>query len=106
METLGNWSPLFSRIVPSKKEVLELIAVIEFLCIEIEKLRDAFHVIIQYLCSEMKIIENEVLIEWHNSINSSYVLLEGITNIDPNEHKFFKDKLEKYVKQLNVVSQS
>lgn len=100
-EILGSWSPLFSRIVPSDKEVLELIAVIEFLCVELEKLKDAFHVIIQYLSSELKIIKDEVLIDWHNSVYSKFVLLEGITEINSEDHQFFKDKLDKYVNQLN-----
>merc|ERR1711957_1003891 len=39
METLGNWQPLFIRLIPEDNDVLQLISVIEFLCIEQEKLK-------------------------------------------------------------------
>lgn len=100
LKTLENWAPLFQRIVPSEKEKLELIAVIEDLCIENEKLKDAFHIIMQYLNSELKVIDDQTLIDWSKNSSSSYVLLEGYHEIDSIAHKKFVEKLEKYISQL------
>lgn len=101
MKTLENWGPLLSRITPGEKEKLELIAVIEELCIDNEKLKDAFHIIIQYLNSELKVIDDKNLIDWSTATGSSYVLMEGYYEIEETQHKKFVDKLEKYIKQLS-----
>jgi len=101
LKTLENWNPLLQRIVPSEKEKLELIAVIEDLCIQIEKLKDAFHIIIQYLNSELKVIDDKNLIDWSHASVSGYVLMEGYHEIDFPQHKKFVEKLEKYINQLS-----
>ncbi len=101
MNTLKNWNPLFQRIVPSDKEKLELIAVIEDLCIENEKLKDAFHIIIQYLNSELKVIDDQNLISWSQANGSSYILMEGYYEIEQNSHKKFVEKLSKYISQIS-----
>lgn len=101
LKLLQNWDPFLQRIVPSEKEKLELIAVIEDLCSELEKLRDAFHIIIQYLNSELKVIDEKTLIDWSQASGSSYVLMEGYHEIDPSQHKKFVEKLEKYISQLS-----
>jgi len=101
LKTLENWDPFFQRIVPSEKEKLQLIAVIEDLCIEHDKLRDAFHIIIQYLNSELKVIDDKTLISWSTIPVSSYVLMEGYNEIEASQHKKFVEKLEKFINQLS-----
>lgn len=100
LNTIQNWDPLLQRLIPSEKEELELIAVIEDLCIEFEKLKDAFHIIIQYLNSELKVIDDKTLINWSQASVSSYVLMEGYHEIEALQHKIFVEKLEKYINHL------
>ena len=101
LNILQIWDPLLQRLIPSEKEKLELIAVIEDLCIELEKLKDAFHIIIQYFNSELKVIDDKTLVNWSQSSRSSYVLMEGYHEIDPAQHKKYVEKLEKYINQLS-----
>ena len=102
MNTLQSWAPLFQRLVPSEKEKLELIAVIENLCLLHVKLSEAFHVIIQYLNSELKIFDKDILVKWSKLDQSNYNLMEeGCINVDTVHHKKFVEKLVKYINQLS-----
>ena len=93
-----EWKPLFERFVPNENEQLQLISVIEQLCIEIEEIGSAFHIIIQILnTEECNIIGDEVILKWNKNIDSYYEELEGKVYIPKNVNENNKKKMAKYI---------
>ena len=93
-----EWKPLFERFVPNESEELQLISVIEQLCIEIEEISSAFHILIQILNSEeCNAIGDEAILKWNRSSESYYEELEGKVYIPKNVNEANKKKLQKYI---------
>ena len=94
-----SWKNLFVRFVPNKDVELHLISVIEQLCIEIDEIKSAFHILIQVLNSEKcNVISDESIINWNKNEESYYDEIEGKVYIPKDINKENKKKMEKYIK--------
>ena len=79
---IGNvfkiWNNIFTRFVPNKEVELHLISVIEQLCIEIDEIKSAFHILIQVLNSDKcNVIRDESIIEWNKNEESFFDEIGG-----------------------------
>ena len=98
-----DWKNLFKRFVTNEDVELHLISVIEQLCIEIEEINSAFHVLIQVLNSQCEVIGDDAVLKWYKSNESYYAELEGKVFIPPEVNKENKNKLKKYI-ELNLLN--
>jgi hypothetical protein len=98
-----EWKNLFKRFVTNEDVELHLISVIEQLCIEIEEINSAFHILIQVLNSQCEVIGDDAVLKWYKSNESYYAELEGKVFIPPDVNKENKNKLKKYI-ELNLLN--
>lgn len=82
IDKIGNlfksWKNIFTRFVPNKEVELHLISVIEQLCIEIDEIKSAFHILIQVLNSDKcNVIGDESIIEWNKNEESFFDEIGG-----------------------------
>jgi translation initiation factor eIF-2B subunit epsilon len=98
-----DWKNLFKRFVTNEEVELHLISVIEQLCIEIEEINSAFHILIQVLNSQCEVIGDDAVLKWYKSNESYYAELEGKVFIPPDVNQENKNKLKKYI-ELNLLN--
>ncbi len=95
---LHDWKRLFPRFVPDITEQLNLLSVLEEVCIENSLFIEVFHVIVQYLNSdEFSVLSDSVIQEWIQNENSSYPKMDEIKYIPEEFHKQFVEKMKKYI---------
>ncbi len=95
---LHDWKRLFPRFVPDENEQMNLLAVLEEVCIENSAFIDVFHVIVQYLNSdEFSVLSDTVIKQWVQNENSSYPKMDEIIYISEDIHKQFVEKMKKYI---------
>lgn len=95
---LVNWRRIFPRFVPDETEQVNLLAVLEDVCIQIPEFIDVFHVLVQFLNSDdFNVLSDEVIKEWAGSDDSSYPKMDEIINIPDEYHKLFVEKMKKYL---------
>ncbi len=95
---LVNWKRIFPRFVPDEAEQVNLLAVLEDVCIQIPEFIDVFHVLVQFLNSDdFNVLSDEVIKEWAESDDSSYPKMDEIINIPDEYHKLFVEKMKKYL---------
>ena len=93
-----DWKELFTTFIIDKDCELHLISVIEQLCIEIDEISSAFHILIQVLNSdECDIIGNEAILKWNKSNESYYTEFEGKVYISKEINENNKNKMKKYI---------
>jgi hypothetical protein len=98
-EVFKSWKNIFTRFVPNKDVELHLISVIEQLCIEIDEIKSAFHILIQVLNSDKcNVIGDESIIEWNKNEESFFDEIGGRIFIPKEINKENKKKMEKYIK--------
>ena len=94
-----TWKNIFTRFVPNKDVELHLISVIEQLCIEIDEIKSAFHILIQVLNSdECNVIGDESIITWNKNEESFFDEIGGRIFIPKEINEENKKKMEKYIK--------
>ena len=103
IDKIGNlfksWKNIFTRFVPNKEVELHLISVIEQLCIEIDEIKSAFHILIQVLNSDKcNVIGDESIIEWNKNEESFFDEIGGRIFIPKEINEENKKKMEKYIK--------
>ena len=103
IQLFKDWKNLFKRFVTNKDVELHLISVIEQLCIEIEEINSAFHVLIQVLNSQCEVIGDEAILNWYKSNESYYAEVEGKVYIPQDVNEANKKKMKKYI-ELNLLS--
>jgi hypothetical protein len=95
---LQDWKRLFPRFVPDETEQLNLLAVLEEVCIENSLFIDVFHVIVQYLNSDdFSVLSDSVIKEWAQNENSSYPKMDEVIYISDDFHRQFVEKMKKYI---------
>ena len=93
-----DWKELFTKFIIDKDTELHLISIIEQLCIEIDEINAAFHILIQILNSdECDIIGNEAILKWNKSDESYYTEFEGKVYISKEVNENNKKKMKKYI---------
>ena len=93
-----DWKELFTKFIIDKDIELHLISIIEQLCIEIDEINAAFHILIQILNSdECDIIGNEAILKWNKSDESYYTEFEGKVYISKEVNENNKKKMKKYI---------
>lgn len=93
-----DWKELFTKFIIDKDIELHLISVIEQLCIEIDEISSAFHILIQILNSdECDIIGNEAILKWNKNEESFYIEFEGKVYISKEVNENNKNKMKKYI---------
>ena len=98
-ELFKSWKNIFTRFVPNKEVELHLISVIEQLCIEIDEIKSAFHILIQVLNSDKcNVIGDESIITWNKNEESFFDEIGGRIYISKEINKENKKKMEKYIK--------
>ena len=96
-----KWKPLFDRFVPNKDVEYHLISVIEQLCIDIEEIESAFHILIQILNNdECNVIGDDAILKWNESSESFYTELEGKVYISKEVNEKNKKKMAKYIETI------
>ena len=103
IKLFNDWKNLFKRFVTNKDVELHLISVIEQLCIEIEEINSAFHVLIQVLNSQCEVIGDEAVLNWYKSNESYYAEVEGKVYIPQDVNEANKEKMKKYI-ELNLLN--
>ena len=99
-ELLLNWKNLFKRFVSTENDMIDLISVIEKLCIDINEIKEAFHIIIQIMNSdEIDFISDEAIFKWRDNKESFYPTHESKVIIPENIHQENLQKMEKYIEE-------
>ena len=100
-EILFNWKMLFNRFVSTEEDMINLISIIEKLCIDINEIKEAFHIFIQIMNSEeVNIISDNSILKWRDKKESSFPTSDGMVIIPDDIHKKNLDKMKKYIEQL------
>ena len=95
---LADWKPLFNRLVPNFNVQYHLISVIEQLCIEIDEISSAFHIIVQILAGDQcKVIADDAIMKWYKSKESYYDTKEEKVSILNYTHEKNKKKMKKFI---------
>ena len=98
---LKDWKQLFDKFVLDKTIELNLMSVLEQLCIEIPEINSAFHILVQILNGEdCNVIENQTIFNWNDNDESYFETSEGKVEIPKNINKSNKKKMEKYIDYL------
>ena len=80
--------------------MIDLISVIEKLCIDINEIKEAFHIIIQIMNSdEIDFISDEAIFKWRDNKESFYPTHESKVIIPENIHQENLQKMEKYIEE-------
>ena len=96
-----DWKQLFEKFVLDKTIELNLISVLEQLCIEIKEINSAFHILVQILNGEeCNVIQNQTIFNWNDNEDSYFDTSEGRIEIPKNVNKNNKKKMEKYITYL------
>jgi hypothetical protein len=95
-----DWSTLFKKLIQTPEMQLRLIALMEDICIEFEKLYNFFNIILQILKGDIDVISDEVVIEWSTVESSKYPTCDGEKVIDAAYHGRFVAKCKKFVDSL------
>ena len=99
-ELLNNWKNLFKRFVSTENDMIDLICVIEKLCIDISEIKEAFHIIIQIMNSEdCDFISDDAIFKWRDNKESSYPTSESKVVIPDNIHQENLQKMKKYIEE-------
>ena len=100
IDLFNDWKILFDKFVPDENIELKLISVFEQICIEIDEINSAFHIIIKILNGQCHLIKDETLINWSEKEESSYETNEETIVIPSDINKKNKKKLEDYINDL------
>ena len=93
---LKEWKQLFDKFVIDKIIELNLISVLEQLCIEIDEIKSAFHILVQILNGEdCNVIQNQTIFNWNDNEESYFETCEGKVEIPKNINKSNKKKIGK-----------
>ena len=100
IDLFNDWKILFDKFVPDENIELKLISVFEQICIEIDEINSAFHIIIKILNGQCHLIKDETLINWSEKEESSFETNEETIVIPSDINKKNKKKLEDYINDL------
>jgi NDP-sugar pyrophosphorylase family protein len=93
IDLFNDWKILFDKFVPDENIELKLISVFEQICIEIDEINSAFHIIIKILNGQCHLIKDETLINWSEKEESSYETNEETIVIPSDINKKNKKKI-------------
>ena len=96
----NNWKPLFDKFVPDENIELNLVSVLEQICIEISELNSAFYILAQILNNKCEILKDKTIINWFENEESSFETSQGLIIVPQDINKKNKKKMEKYVNDL------
>ena len=100
-ELLVKWKPLFKRMVVNDDVEVNLIGVIEYVCMEITEMSEGFNIFIQVLNSdEMGVLKDKNIKTWAAREESWFPNSEGNVDIPEDVHKLNLSKMQKYLETL------
>lgn len=95
---LIDWKGLFTRMIPNPETQVNSISVLEEVCMEINEISEAFHIILQLLNSdELNVISDDAIKEWASNSESKYPTDGGDVYISQSFHTKFNEKMKKYI---------
>ena len=100
-ELIVKWKGLFTRFVVNEDIELQLISVLEDICIELPEIGESFHVIVQILNKEENlIVKDDSIKSWAVLDESKYKTSEEEIIIPNEYHRKFVEKMRKYIEQI------
>ena len=96
----NKWKPLFEKFVPDENIELNLISVLEQICIEIPELNSNFYILAQILNNKCNILKDKTIINWFENEEGNFETSQGLIIIPKDINQKNKKKMEKYVNEL------
>jgi translation initiation factor eIF-2B subunit epsilon len=96
-----DWSTLFKKLIQTPEMQISLIALMEDLCVEYDRLYNFFNIILQILKGDLEVLDDNVIVEWSKLEVSKYQTCDGEKVVDSTYHSKFVAKCKKFVESLN-----